>query len=151
MTSTYTINYALRAHKRDPFIEFIKGMLMTPFVLHAKPIPPKGDSTDKDDISVDMDANVTRYCDILSSIEELINEHRIKELKGVPEQSRLKRLVPSVSTFHTELPLRKSFLLANAKHSIAARRFVPPSFNDIRRILNTAQILAIAPKLKLIT
>ncbi|RIB28395.1 IMP-specific 5'-nucleotidase 1 [Gigaspora rosea] len=154
MTSMYTINYALRAHKRDPFIEFIKGMLMTPFVLHAKPIPPKGASTDKDDINVEenlMDANVSRYCDILTSIEELINEHRRKESKGVAEQSRLKRLVPSVSTFHTELPLRKSFLLANAKHSIAARRFVPPSFNDIRRILNTAQIIAIAPKLKLIT
>ena len=52
---------------------------------------------------------------------------------GVPDQSRLKRLVPSISTFHTQLPLRESFLLANAKHSIAARRFVPPSFNDIRR------------------
>ncbi|CAG8839097.1 5297_t:CDS:2, partial [Racocetra persica] len=88
------INYALRAHKRDPFIEFIKGMLMTPFVLHAKPVPPKGDSTDNY-VNVDenqMDANVTRYCDILSSIEELINEHIRKEKKGVPEQSRLKRL-----------------------------------------------------------
>ncbi|CAG8590539.1 861_t:CDS:10, partial [Diversispora eburnea] len=59
-------------------------------------------------------------------------EHIRKQLKGVPDQSRLRRLVPSVSTFHTKLPLRESFLLANAKHSIAARRFVPPSFNDIR-------------------
>lgn len=54
---------------------------------------------------------------------------------GVPDQSRLKRLVPSISTFHTQLPLRESFLSANAKNSIAARRFVPPSFNDIRRFL----------------
>ncbi|RHZ46827.1 hypothetical protein Glove_606g94 [Diversispora epigaea] len=152
MTSMYTINYALRAHKRDPFIEFIKGMLMTPFVLHAKPIPH--DPLEKEDGLVEecvMDSNVARYCDILSSIEELINEHIRKQIKGVPDQSRLRRLVPSVSTFHTKLPLRESFLLANAKHSIAARRFVPPSFNDIRRILNTAQIIAIAPKLKLIT
>jgi IMP and pyridine-specific 5'-nucleotidase len=146
----YTINYALRAHKRDPFIEFIKGMLMTPFVLHAKPVPQTDDPAEKDD-EYQMDANVARYCDILSSIEELINEHIRKQAKGVPDQSRLKRLVPSISTFHTQLPLRESFLLANAKHSIAARRFVPPSFNDIRRILNTAQIIAIAPKLKLIT
>ncbi|CAB4397613.1 unnamed protein product [Rhizophagus irregularis] len=150
MTSMYTINYALRAHKRDPFIEFIKGMLMTPFVLHAKPIPQTDDPTEKDE-EYHMDANVARYCDILSSIEELINEHIRKQAKGVPDQSRLKRLVPSISTFHTQLPLRESFLSANAKHSIAARRFVPPSFNDIRRILNTAQITAIAPKLKLIT
>ncbi|GBB91347.1 hypothetical protein RclHR1_01860001 [Rhizophagus clarus] len=150
MTSLYTINYALRAHKRDPFIEFIKGMLMTPFVLHAKPVPQTDDPAEKDE-EYHMDANVARYCDILSSIEELINEHIRKQAKGVPDQSRLKRLVPSISTFHTQLPLRESFLSANAKHSIAARRFVPPSFNDIRRILNTAQIIAIAPKLKLIT
>lgn len=146
----YAINYALRAHKRDPFIEFIKGMLMTPFVLHAKPLPQSDDPNERDD-EHHMDANVVRYCNILSSIEELINEHIRKQDKGVPDQSRLKRLVPSISTFHTQLPLRESFLLANAKHSIAARRFVPPSFNDIRRILNTAQIIAIAPKLKLIT
>ncbi|CAI2163008.1 14539_t:CDS:10 [Funneliformis geosporum] len=155
MTSVYTINYALRAHKRDPFIEFIKGMLMTPFVLHAKPLPQAYDSTEKEDSTCDddyhMDANVARYCDILSSIEDLIKEHIRKQAKGVPDQSRLKRLVPSISTFHTQLPLRESFLLANTKHSIAARRFVPPSFNDIRRILNTAQNIAIAPKLKLIT
>ncbi|CAG8568517.1 4547_t:CDS:10 [Acaulospora morrowiae] len=154
MTSMYTINYALRAHKRDPFIEFIKGMLMTPFVLHAKPIPPKDDPSEKEhngDDKSQMDENVARYCDILSSIEELIEEHIRKQNKGVPDQSRLKRLVPSISTFHTRLPLRESFLLANSKHSIAARRFVPPSFNDIRRILTTAQIIAIAPKLKLIT
>ncbi|CAG8561665.1 5759_t:CDS:10 [Funneliformis caledonium] len=155
MTSVYTINYALRAHKRDPFIEFIKGMLMTPFVLHARPLPHIYDPTEKEDSPGDddyhMDANVARYCDILSSIEELINEHIRKQAKGVPDQSRLKRLVPSISTFHTQLPLRESFVLANTKHSIAARRFVPPSFNDIRRILNTAQNIAIAPKLKLIT
>ncbi|CAG8580753.1 6144_t:CDS:2, partial [Acaulospora colombiana] len=148
------INYALRAHKRDPFIEFIKGMLMTPFVLHVRPILPKDDPTEKElngDDKSQVDENVARYCDILSSIEELIDEHIRKQAKGVPDQSRLKRLVPSVSTFHTSLPLRESFLLANSKHSIAARRFVPPSFNDIRRILNTAQIIAVAPKLKLIT
>ncbi|KAG9307469.1 hypothetical protein G9A89_017299 [Geosiphon pyriformis] len=151
MTSTYSINYALRAHKRDPFIEWIKAMMMTPFVLHAKPIPPNDDPNENNEEPYQMDANVARYCDILSSIEELINEHIGKQKNGVPDQSRLVRLVPSISTFHTKLPLKDSFLLANGKHSIAARRFVPPSFNDIRRILNTAQIIAIAPNLKLIT
>lgn len=47
-------------------------MLMTPFVLHAKPIPQTDDPTEKDE-EYHMDANVARYCDILSSIEELIN------------------------------------------------------------------------------
>jgi len=45
---------------------------MTPFVLHAKPLPQNDDPIEKDD-EYHMDANVVRYCDILSSIEELIN------------------------------------------------------------------------------
>ncbi|CAG8610034.1 6537_t:CDS:10 [Paraglomus brasilianum] len=150
MTSLYRINYALRAHKRDPFIEFIKAMLMTPFVLYARPLNEDGGNDD----DYQVDANVARYCDILSSIETLIEStpiYNVYWFAGIPDQSRLYQLVPSISTFHTPLPLRESFLRANAKHSIAARRFVPPSFNDIRRILNTAQIIAIASNLKLIT
>ena len=38
---------------------------MTPFVLYARPI-------DEDGGNNQVDANVTRYCDILSSIETLI-------------------------------------------------------------------------------
>jgi IMP and pyridine-specific 5'-nucleotidase len=41
--------------------------------------------------------------------------------------------------------------LQDERLRISARRFVPPSFNDIRRILNTAQVLAIAKTLQLIT
>jgi hypothetical protein len=38
MTSRYQVNYQLRSHKRDQFIEFIKTLLLTPFVLvSAKP------------------------------------------------------------------------------------------------------------------
>lgn len=37
MTSRYTVNYHLTAHKRDAFIEFIKSLLRTPFVLHSRP------------------------------------------------------------------------------------------------------------------
>ncbi|KAF9160141.1 IMP 5'-nucleotidase [Mortierella sp. AD011] len=178
MTSSYRINYQLRAHKRDPLIEFIKGLLLTPFVLHAKPRKPvlnapatpadghlpgttsglvgpiHGDD-DKNDYQEEekpmVDANLQRYLEIMKSVEVMIEEHRRKALKGVPEHSRLHRIVPSVASFFTPLPLEAAFLVANAKHSIAARRFVPPSFNDIRRILNTAQVMAIAPTLSLIT
>ncbi|KAF9206703.1 IMP 5'-nucleotidase [Haplosporangium sp. Z 27] len=177
MTSSYRINYQLRAHKRDPLIEFIKGLLLTPFVLHAKPRKPvlnspvtvassqlSGSTTtpgniqgddDKNDYQEEekpmVDANLQRYLEIMKSVEVMIEEHRRKALKGVPEHSRLHRIVPSVASFFTPLPLEAAFLVANAKHSIAARRFVPPSFNDIRRILNTAQVMAISPTLKLIT
>ncbi|KAG0256769.1 IMP 5'-nucleotidase [Mortierella polycephala] len=177
MTSSYRINYQLRAHKRDPLIEFIKGLLLTPFVLHAKPRKPVltapidgdlshdqesgggGSSHTQDDDKNDyqeeekpmVDANLQRYLEIMKSVEVMIEEHRRKALKGVPEHSRLHRIVPSVASFFTPLPLEAAFLDANAKHSIAARRFVPPSFNDIRRILNTAQVMAIAPTVSLIT
>lgn len=80
-----------------------------------------------------IDANLQRYLEIMKSVEVMIEEHRRKALKGVPEHSRLHRIVPSVASFFTSLPLEAAFLDANAKHSIAARRFVPPSFNDIRR------------------
>ncbi|KAI8355480.1 IMP-specific 5-nucleotidase [Mortierella sp. GBAus27b] len=98
-----------------------------------------------------VDANLQRYLEIMKSVEAMIEEHRRKALKGVPEHSRLYRIVPSVAMFFTPLPLEAAFLDANAKHSIAARRFVPPSFNDIRRILNTAQVMAIASTVRLIT
>ena len=35
MTSRYRVEYALKSHRRDEFIEWIKGLLATPFVLHA--------------------------------------------------------------------------------------------------------------------
>lgn len=70
---------------------------------------------------------------------------------GQEGTSRLSRLVPSIGKFFTHLPLREAFLRGNKRHAIAARRFVPPSFNDIRRFLNTAQCLAVAPTLQLVT
>ena len=47
---------------------------MTPFVLHAKPAEEKDNlSLGKDSLAeAHVDANVARYCDILKSIEELI-------------------------------------------------------------------------------
>ncbi|KAG5457394.1 MAG: IMP-specific 5-nucleotidase, partial [Olpidium bornovanus] len=155
-------------HKRDDFIEFLKSTLLTPFVLHAKP----RDISDGDRLSDTtkqlsrenfMDDNLKRYAETMQNVEALVDEHIVMQSKGTPHHSRLKRLVPSVGVFFTPLPLREAFLNANKKYSISARRSVPPrcapferpllppSFNDIRRILNTAQVLAVAPQLKLIT
>ncbi|KXN72487.1 IMP-specific 5-nucleotidase [Conidiobolus coronatus NRRL 28638] len=151
MTSLYRINYQLRAHKRDELIEFVKSMMMSPFVLYAR--PQYETLVDPDELSISKDksadTNKTNYLNVLKSVEELVQEHREKvELES---HSRLKRLVPNIGNFFTELPLTKAFEMIDNKHAIAARRFVPPSFNDIRRILNLAQVLAIAPQLKLIT
>ncbi|EED92089.1 predicted protein, partial [Thalassiosira pseudonana CCMP1335] len=56
--------------------------------------------------------------------------------------SRLKQLVPSVGTFYTRLPLRRAFEAYNAKYGITKRRHICISFNEIRHILNLAQIIA---------
>jgi IMP-specific 5'-nucleotidase len=62
---------------------------------------------------------------------------------GLQGQSKLKLLVPSIGTFFTRLPLVDAFRYQDRKRSISSRRFVPPSFNDIRLILNTAQLMGV--------
>ncbi|KAJ2431144.1 IMP 5'-nucleotidase [Coemansia sp. RSA 2531] len=141
MTSQYRVNYHLRAHKRDSLIEFIKGMLLTPFVLHSQPAISQAHQAE----------NAQRYAEIFASIEELIEEHRSFTNQGIPTYSRLAKLVPSIGTFFTPLPLQQAFERVNDMDKISARKHVPPSFNDVRRILNMAQAIAIAPGLKLVT
>jgi hypothetical protein len=62
---------------------------------------------------------------------------------GLHGQSKLKLLVPSIGTFFTRLPLADAFRYQDKLRFISSRRFVPPSFNDIRLILNTAQIMGV--------
>ncbi|TPX64465.1 hypothetical protein SpCBS45565_g05838 [Spizellomyces sp. 'palustris'] len=162
MTSLYSINYHTRAHKRDAFIEFIKSLLLTPFVLHTRPQSATGalpedsnftNSARKDDCDggPEGDKNVERYSEILFCVEELILDHIRHQDNKLAELSRLSILVPSIGRFFTPLPLKDSFIKQDAKRSMAARRFVPPSFNDVRAILNDAQVTAIASTVKLIT
>ena len=84
--------------------------------------------------------------DTMRYFEELIAEH-IK----VGDKSRLKQFVPSVGRIFTELSLSEAFLYYDAKYSISKRRYISPSFNEIRHILNLSQVMAIAEGLKLIT
>lgn len=55
----------------------------------------------------------------------------------------MKLLIPSVGTFFTSLLLEDAFVYQDKRRRISSRRFVPPSFNDIRLTLNTAQILSL--------
>ncbi|KAJ1909681.1 IMP 5'-nucleotidase [Tieghemiomyces parasiticus] len=204
MTSLYRVNYHLRAHKRDPLIEFIKSMLLTPFVLHATPATTETGANASDPVDayggpqrplVPTSPNVTdtstwlsasqasvenppdslegphsaraalltgpntdaaranelRYAEIMGDVEDLIAEHIAMTARGLDKYSRLRRLVPTVGTFFTPLPLRSAFLAANARDAIASRRYVPPSFNELRRILNSAQVTASAPYLRFVT
>lgn len=126
MTSLYRINYYLVSHRRDAFIEFIKGQFKGPFILGM--------------------LDLRTGCDIMLQLERLIEEHSEN-----PKNSRLKSLVPMIGTFFTPLPLQRTLLEYDAKYKIIARKFIPPSFNDIRHILNFAQIHAISGDLKLLT
>lgn len=82
-TSLYDVTYQLRAHKRDRFIEFIKSLLLTPFILSTKP-------------KEQQDRNTPRYLEILGCIEELVEDHINCIQMGKPDSARLNRLVPSL-------------------------------------------------------
>ncbi|PWW75523.1 IMP-specific 5-nucleotidase [Tuber magnatum] len=139
MTTRYRVEYALKAHRRDALIEFIKGLLAVPFVLHSQPTAVAGDASFR---AMAVEAR-RRYREIMKDVEELINDHIVCQSAGTPERSKLRFLVPSVGTFFTPLLLEKAFLAQDARRSISNRRFVAPSFNDIRLILNTAQIMSL--------
>ena len=90
-----------------------------------------------------------RYSQIMKDVERLILDHIAHQKSGTAHASKLKLLVPSVGTFFTALPLQDAFNYQDAKRCISSRRFVPPSFNDIRLVLNTAQAMSIVRKSKL--
>lgn len=62
---------------------------------------------------------------------------------GTEDRSKLKLLVPAVSNFFTPLALHDAFIYQDHRRCISHRRFVPPSFNDIRLVLNTAQVMSL--------
>ena len=102
-----------------------------------------------------LDALATTGADTFSHFEELVDEHRQICMEAAsssgenhtnyyePKQSRLKKLVPTVGLFHTPLPLRQAYEAYNAKYKLDKRRHLAISFNEIRHILNLAQIMAL--------
>lgn len=51
--------------------------------------------------------------------------------------------MPSVANFFTPLALYDAFIWQDQRRYISYRRFVPPSFNDVRLVLNTAQVMSL--------
>ncbi|KZF22694.1 IMP-specific 5'-nucleotidase-like protein 1 [Xylona heveae TC161] len=142
MTTRYRVEYALKTHRRDQFIEWVKGLLAVPFVLHSQ---PTAIFEDRRQTVAQMAAIAhRRYAEIMGDVEELINDHIAHQNVGKQDRSKLKLLVPSVGTFFTPLPLKDAFIFQDAQRSISSRRFVAPSFNDIRLTLNTAQLMSLS-------
>ena len=80
--------------------------------------------------------------DTFAHFEMLIEEHRLVQEENSGRPSRLKQLVPTVGVFHTPLPLKQAYELYNQKHRLSKRKHIQTSFNELRHILNLAQILA---------
>lgn len=146
MSSRYRVEYHLKTHRKDEFIDWIKGLLATPFVLHAV----SHDEEDTEDLTTSQRVK-SQYAEILKDIELLISNKIEFDARNFCNdenylnesslgRSRLNLLVPSIGTFFTPLPLEKAFLWEDSVKAISARRMVAPSFNDVRRLLNTAQI-----------
>lgn len=136
MTTRYRVEYALKSHRRDDFIEWIKGLTAGPFVLHAGSV---NFFKSGDDSKSAAEAR-RKYADIFKDVEILIEQHRASG----NENSRLKQMVPQIGHFFTNLPLERAFYVQDQKRAISKRRMVAPSFNDVRMILNTAQIMALS-------
>ncbi|KAL4815040.1 IMP-specific 5'-nucleotidase 1 [Aspergillus spinulosporus] len=141
MTTRYRVEYALKSHRRDQLIEWIKGLLAVPFVLHSQPTAvQEEDATKLAEVAHDTHQ---RYAEIFSDVERLLNDHIDHELSGAAGKSKLKLLVPTVGTFFTRLYLKDAFKYQDEQRFISRRRFVAPSFNDVRLILNSAQLLGL--------
>lgn len=159
MTSRYRVEYALKRHRRDEFIEWIKGLLAVPFVLHGD-LQNTGVCTMADRAAAyeaELEARLAvvakdcqhRYLEIFHDVESMIENHRYVEEINYSDSdsfviSRLQKLIPSIGSFFTPLPLARAFKLEDSRRSISNRRLVSPSFNDVRMVLCTAQIMALA-------
>lgn len=100
-----------------------------------------------------------RYAEIMRDVEVMIDDHIALQhqpdgsgsgsgagavVSQVPSPpSKLKLLVPTIGPFFTRLALEAAFKYQDSKRYISSRRFVSPSFNDVRLILNSAQIMAV--------
>lgn len=113
--------------RRDMLIEFIKAELYHGFALGLS----------------------EAYAPTMKRIEVLIEEHRALASENPLAISRLKNAVPSVSSFHTPLPLEEAWRRYDNKYCVSARRTVAPSFNEVRHTLNLAQVMALAPHIEM--
>ncbi|KAJ2899678.1 IMP-specific 5'-nucleotidase 1 [Zalerion maritima] len=141
MTTRYRVEYALKSHRRDQFIEWIKGLLAVPFVLYSQPTGVfEGQGINN--VKMAEEAH-RRYAEIMRDVELMIDDHMAHQVEHNPVPSKLKMLVPPIGELFTRLPLEAAFKFQDRKRYISSRRYVAPSFNDVRLILNSAQIMAV--------
>ncbi|KAL9108084.1 MAG: hypothetical protein Q9227_007059 [Pyrenula ochraceoflavens] len=84
-----------------------------------------------------------RMAEVMRDVEGLVRDHIAHSNQIQHARSKLRMLVPTIGTFFTPLALEDAFRYQDSLRAISSRRFVPPSFNDVRLILNTAQVLSL--------
>lgn len=112
--------------EQDPMIELIRELIISPVAetagLHLS-VP-----------------------EVFQLVQEMIAEHVVD-----PENSRLKKMLPTVKKIFLPLDLVRALTEYDAHKHLLARKRVPPTFKEVRHILNLSTVNAIASKLKLVT
>ncbi|CEG48501.1 protein [Plasmopara halstedii] len=112
--------------EQDPMIELLREWIMSPV-------------GDQQELRVSV-LEVFRYMSML-----------IAENAKNPDHSRLRKFLPHHKKFFLPLDLTRAALEYDASTHFLARKRVPPTFKEVRHILNLATTNAIAGKLKLVT
>ncbi|ETV91144.1 hypothetical protein H310_14156 [Aphanomyces invadans] len=112
--------------EEDPLIELIREWIMAPI-----------------DESAGLQLSTL---EVFALVEDMINEH-----VASPQGSRLKKYIPKVKRMFMRINLMDAVHAYDAVTHFSRRKRVPPTFKDVRHILNLATIRAIAPTLKLVT
>lgn len=112
--------------EQDPMIELLREWIMAPV----------------DDAS-ELRVSVLQA---FSYMSELLAEH-----VASPERSRLLKFLPKLKKIFLPLDLTRAALEYDASTHFLARKRVPPTFKEVRHVLNLATTNAIAEKLKLVT
>jgi IMP and pyridine-specific 5'-nucleotidase len=135
-------NYMLSSHRRDGLIEWMKGMLTHSFVLDLLAATAPATFAHFEELVDEHRAYANRGPSRSASLTNLASAAEAPAPAGA-RRSRLEQIVPSVGTFHTPLPLRRAFLHYDGRYRVTKRRHVTLSFNEIRQVLNLAQVMAL--------
>jgi len=73
MTSRYRVEYHLKSHRRDELIEWIKGLLVVPFVL----VRDQPSAAEVEDSRHQENAVRDRYANVFADVEGLIADHSL--------------------------------------------------------------------------
>ena len=101
--------------------------------------PPAQEEEEDEKEDGSLDVRRAACCKVSRRNEIVSNQND----EANPLPSKLQLLIPGVGPFFTRLPLEAGFKVQDHKRYISSRRFVSPSFNDVRLILNSAQIMAV--------